>query len=243
MTKISILTPTIRKKGLDLVRNALKKQSFRSFEWLIASKFNPEIPEASWVKDEFEGGFWAINRIYNQLVKEVKTDLLISWQDYTYSKFDTLERFYFHYQDEPKTLVTAVGNKYTQVLPELGAMVWKDPRERILGQSNFYSCNYIDIEYNLCAIPKEAIYAIGGFDEDLDFIGYGHGFSELERLHILGGYDFKIDQSIKSYSLAHERYKDWDEHNFVNKDMTFIPEYIDRRKKYLENPNLGFLKG
>lgn len=241
--KISVLTPTIRKAGLDLVRKALKNQSFTDYEWLIGSKFDPEIPEAKWVKDEFEGGYWTINRIYNKLVKEAKGELLISWQDYTYSKYDTLDRFWFHYQEEPKAIVTCVGHKYTQVLPELGAVIWRDPREKPPEHANYYQCNYIDIEYNLSAIPKAAIYSIGGFDEALDFMGYGHGFSEMERLAILKEYVFKIDQSIKSYSLVHDRPKDWDEHNFVNPDRSWKDFWLKHSAKYLDNPKLNYLDG
>ena len=55
--KLSIITPTIRKKGLEIVRNSLKNQSYRDYKWLIGSPFDPEIPETIWIKDDFKGGF------------------------------------------------------------------------------------------------------------------------------------------------------------------------------------------
>lgn len=233
ITVISVLTPTIRPEGLEIVNKALKRQTFKDFEWLIGSPFEPGY--GTWVKDDFEGGYWTLNRMYNKLIKQCKGDVVVSWQDYTFAKPDTLERFFTHYLSDPKTLVSAVGNKYTEVYPELGEITWKDPRERD-DQGSYYYCFFNDIEWNLCLCPKSALYEVGGFDEKLDFLGFGmDGYGVNERLSLIGGYEFALDQAIKSYSLSHGRVENWERDNAIH------GAYANRRKEYLVAPRLKYL--
>ena len=222
MKSISVITPTARgKKGLELVEKALKQQTFQNFEWLVQDKTPVK-----------KGNVWSLNHDYNLLVKRAKYPLLVSWQDYTYAKPDTLERFYNHFKQEPKTLVTAVGNKYTD--DSWTVMVWKDPRERDdLGA--YYPCHPIDWEANLGSLPRQAAYDIGGWDEFLDKRFGIDNISVVERIDALHKYDFKIDQSVKSYSLEHGRPKDWDKKHAMH------GFYEERKKAYIENPVLNYL--
>lgn len=247
--KISIITPSIRPAGVELVDTALARQTFKNFEWLIcgplgaAELFNKNI---EYSKHKYlgnpplkEGMYWDLNFSYNRLIKESAGELIISWQDYTFADADALEKFWFHYQNEPKTLVSAVGNKYREVYPERKEQLWQDPRERNdLGM--FYSVYPQDIEWNLCSVPKQALYDIGGFDEGLDFVGFGmDGYQVNHRLDDLGGYDFKIAQDIKSYSLVHGRVENWDKHNVLG------PKYEQRVTELKQSgkwPVLDFLK-
>ena len=227
--KISILTPTVREKGLALVEKSLRGQSFRDFEWIVVT---PRISPPQWWFDKVlptdyrgiwldlpkkkKGTVWSLNRDYNEAIKDARGDLVISWQDWTFAKADTLENFWQHYKDDPKVIVSAVGNKYES--DSWDVMIWKDPRMRDdLG--SYYPVNFCDIEFNLCSVPKEAFYAIGGWDEGLDkWVGMD-GYSVVDRLENLGGWDFKIDQSIKSYSLGHGRIggeKWWEENNALH---------------------------
>lgn len=237
---ISILTPTIRKEGLGIVAKALRRQTFQDFEWLVGSPF--EVDFATWVKDDFEGGFWTLNRIYNRLISTSKGELIISWQDFTYADPDTLEKFWNLYKAEPNVLVSAVGNKYEQVYPERKGLVWKDPRETDK-YGTYYPCFWNDIEWNLCSIPRKALYDVGGFDEELDFRGYGmDGYGVNERINTLGGYDFKLNQTIKSYSLTHPRVggsEDWEKNNLIHGG------YQKRKQELMEQgkwPVLDYLK-
>jgi len=234
---ISVITPTIREGGLELVSRALRRQTVE-FEWLIGSPFNPKIEGAKWVEDDFGGGFWSLNRIYNKLIKAASGDLIVSWQDFTSATPQALEKFLFHFNNEPKTLVTGVGNKYTDT--NWVAKVWQDPRERV-DQGSFYQCDFSDIEWNFCAVPKQAIYDVGGFDERLDFLGFGmDGYSVNERIFDLGGYDFKIDQSNKSFSTTHDRIGGWENNNLIHGG------YVQRKRELIDNgtwPVLNFLQG
>lgn len=234
---ISVLSPTCRLEGLKLVEKALKRQTEQSFEWVIGSRVKPEnltIPFI-WVQDppKEEGLYWTVYRSYNLMLKASKGDLIVSWQDYTYADPTALEKFLFHFNEEPKTLVTAVGGKYAD--ETWSSKTWQDPRERT-DSGSYYQCKHNDIEWNLAAVPKEAIYAVGGFDEYMDKFSSLCGLDVLERLNAIGGYDFKIDQTIKSYSTEHGRLPDWDE------KTPFKGAWGERIKYYIEHgPVLDYL--
>lgn len=235
--KITVITPTIRKEGLALVDKALNNQTFTDFEWLIGSKFEPkDFTRASWIEDKHEGGIWTLNRCYNDLIKNSKGELIVSWQDFTWSDKYALEKFWYAYECEPRTLVSGVGNKYED--ESWTQKNWQDPRERS-DQGTFYGCDFADIEYNFCAVPKIAFYEIGGFDEGADFEYFGmDGYGVNERLWTLGGWDFKLHQGIKSYSLGHGRPQGWEEKNGVH------GPYTGRKKKLFEQglwPKMNYL--
>lgn len=219
---LSVITPTSRgKEAVELVEKALSRQTYQDFEWIVEEKSSHR-----------KGMVWNLNYDYNKAIKKSKGDLIISWQDWTYAKPDTLEKFAFHFTQEPKTLVTAVGNKYSD--ETWLVTTWQDPRKRS-DQGTFYPCYFNDIEFNLCSIPRQALYDVGGFDESLD-AGYGmDGYSVVDRINLLGGYDFKIDQTIESFSLEHERPKDWEELNWIHR-------YVPIHDQYLKKPKLSFLE-
>ena len=220
---ISVLTLSVRPEGLALVEKALKRQTFKDFEHIIQGR---AIPLA-------DPNVWTLNYDYNEAIKKSKGDLIVSWQDWTYADPTALEKFWFHYQQEPKTLVTAVGNKYAD--DTWTVKTWQDPRERS-DQGTFYPCYFNDIEFNLCSIPRSALFDIGGFDESLDRYFGMDGYSVVDRINLFGGYDFKIDQTIKSYSLEHGRPENWEEKNA----LYIYNEKI--RPAYLANPVLPYLQ-
>ena len=233
---ISVLTLSVRHEGLKLVEKSLKRQTYRDFEWVIVSPEKPTnltLPFV-WVKDAEKkpGNYWSIYASSNLGVKACQHPLIVSWQDYTYTNPDTLERFWRHYQTEPKTIVSAVGNKYTD--ETFTVMTWKDPRERndIL---RFYECYPNDIEINLASFAKEAFYAVGGFDETLDKYSSLCGLDVLVRLDKLGGWAFKLNQDIKSYSLEHGRLPNWSENE------PFNGPWQAKQREYLDNPVLHYL--
>ncbi len=198
---ISVITPSVRPDGLYLVEKALKRQTFRDFEWIVQGR-EGEKPDDL---------VWTLNRDYNHAIRKAKGELVVSWQDWTYAKPDALERFWNHYLAEPKTLVTGVGNKYQD--DTWSVVIWQDPRERS-DQGSYYPCYWMDVEWNFASIPREAIYAVGGFLESFDQYFGLDAYNVNERINEVGGYDFKIDQSIRSYSLTHGRPDKWDELNW-----------------------------
>lgn len=232
MSSISIITPTIRPEGLEIVKKGLDRSIIPYEEWLIGSSFEPKY--GKWVKDDFTGGIWTLNRCLNKLIKEAKGDLIVSIQDYTFFAPDALDKFNFYYKQDSRNIISGIGDKYEEVYPERGKKVWVDPRRDVY--EKFSECPFHYIEGNFCAIPKQAFIDIGGFDESMDFIGFGLDFySLLDRLDIQGKYKFYIDQTNESYSLTHGRVKDWDERNID------AQTYKGLREKYVINPVLSYL--
>ena len=220
---VSIITPLGRsKEKLQVVEKALKRQSFKDYEWLIEERQEPLA----------QGKYWDVYAGYNRMVKRAKGELLISWQDSTFAKSDTLEKFVYHYQQEPKTIVSAVGNKYSD--DSWTVKTWQDPRERD-DQGSYYYVNHPDIELNLCSLPKQAIYDVGGFDETLDYYSSLCGLDVLQRLWLQGGWKFALDQTIKSFSLEHGRLKGWDE------NTPFKGAWEKKCEEYQNNAKLNYL--
>ena len=220
---ISVITPSIRKEGLKLVEKALKRQTLDEYEWIVNDK-------------RYEGGVWGLGRAYNDLIRQAKGELIVSWQDYTFANPDCLSRFWNCYEKNPNSIVSAVGNKYKD--DSFMVKTWQDPRQRS-DQGTFYECYPWDIEANLCAVPKQAFYDVGGFDEEMDFIAYGFDARGVfERLDMVDGYKFYLDQANESFSLEHDRPKDWDKNNFI---LT----WLDYKAKNIEKgryPALDYLK-
>lgn len=220
--KISVITCTVRPEGLKLVEKSLNRQTFQDFEFIVQGKDKPTP----------EGYAWTLNHDYNVAIKKAKANLIVSWQDYTYAGPDTLEKFYTHFQQHPNYLVGAVGNKYQS--EEFLVETWHDPRMRT-DQGSFYPCYFSDIEWNLASIPSKAIFDVGGFDESLDKYFGMDAFSVNERIAMIGGYDFYLDQTIKSYSLEHGRFDKWEELNAIH------GPYQEIKKSYVENPRLTYI--
>ena len=230
--KITIITPSIRRDGLAIVNRGIRRQTTEDFEWLVVSP--EDYGYGTWVKDpgKNEGDYWSVYKAMNEAVRHAKGEIVVSWQDHTYAPPDTLEKFLDHYNREPKTIITGVGNKYSD--ESFMVKTWQDPRERN-DQGSFYGCYPNDIELNLASFPTEAFYKVGGFDEDLDKYSSLCGLDVLMRLDMVGGYDFKIDQTIKSYSTEHGRLPGWDE------NTPFNGIWQKKLLEYADKPVLSYL--
>jgi len=235
MSKISILTPTIRKDGLEIVRKALKRQTFKDFSWFIGSKFDPGIAEATWVKDDFTGGFWTLNRIYNKMVSATNSNmdnhLLVSLQDNIWIEKDGLEKFYTC-QKDTGGLISGVGDQYEEIdnhgKPNI--VCWNDPR-KTNKYGSFYECNWNDLEFNWACFPRSLYLAVGGMDEKLDFLGYGGDQLQLcNRLNDYGA-KFYLDQTNESFTLRHGREDFGGQNNWDKHHVLFNGEYQKRRQE------------
>lgn len=242
---ITVITPTVRPDGLKPVEMALKRQTDKDFEWIVIAPQHINISGYKRIDQllsdppKTEKLTWTLNRAYNKAVKKASGDLIISWQDYTFADPDAIEKWRYHFEMEPKTLVTGVGHKYQQVYPYPMLRSWVDPR--ISDEwGTYYGCGFMDVEWNFAGIPRDAIYAVGGFDEELDALGYGmDAYSVNERLNDLGGWDFKIDQTLKSYSLEHGRPEDWEQKNLVHGGYESRKQDLKFRSKW---PVLEYLQ-
>ncbi len=205
--KVSVITPTVRKSGLEIVRKSLSKQTFKNMDWLIGSPFDPEIEEATWIHDNFTGGCWSLNRIYNALLKSATGDIVVSLQDNIYIPPDGIEKFVNNLEKLGKqALISGVGHQYARLnkygKPEI--KIWEDPRKTDK-YGILYESMPADCEWNWCAFYKDAIFDVRGFDEKMDFRCMGvDAFQVNQRLNDLG-YKFYLDQNNESFTLRHDR--------------------------------------
>jgi len=217
MAKITVITPSVRPLGLKLVKQALAYQDFKDYEWIICSPKTME-KEVKEVLGDFPYTFignpplkpwqvWDLNYSYNRMVEKSHGELLVSWQDYTFADARLLGTLWKHYQEDPKALVSVLGNKYPD--DDFDIPAWIDPRYA----RNEY--NWQDIEWNLCSCPKKLLYDVGGFYEGMDKMFGLDGYSVNHRLVDSKLAHFKLEKECKTYSLFHGRVKDWDKKNFL----------------------------
>ncbi len=242
---LSIITPTIRKEGLAIIRDALLQQTFTDWEWLIGSSFDPEIDEARWIKDEFKDGYWSLNRIYNKLVSAAQGELIITWQDWIWVPSEGLQKFVDASIQYPNAVISGVGDQY-ESLDKFGrpqVKIWSDPRKNA-NYGSFYEIFPNDAEWNWCLIPKDNFYLVGGMDEQLDFLGYGGDQLQIGERMDEAGVKFYIDQTNESYTIRHSRKEFGGQENWDKNHVLFNGKY-DTRKEELKNegkwPKLDYL--
>ena len=255
MPKITVITPTIRPDGLQIVSDALKKQTFKDFEWLVGSPFKPEQDNAIWVKDDFKDGFWSLNRIYNKLFKKARGKHVVSIQDHIWVPPTALERFLgaleglVATEKTSKVVISGVGDQYERLgqygKPEV--KIWKDCRKRS-DYGSLYEIFWNDAEFNWVIFPKNLVNLVGAFDQKLDFLGFGGDQLQFcERLNEVG-VKFFIDQSNESFTLRHDRgdfggQKEWDsKHVLFAKGKSGLSIYDERKMELVKNGNWPILK-
>lgn len=206
-----------------------------SWQWIVISPLDIEDDTALVLKDppKSEGDYWSFNKAMNEAIRHSEGELIVSVQDFTEFKPDGLEKFWFYFTNGyDRSLISGVGDKYD----EDGQKIWTDPR-RTDKYGTFYECFPNDIEFNYCAVPRQAFYDVGGFDEYLDkFAGMDH-ISVQERLNDLG-YKFYLDQTNESMSLHHGRLPEWDNNHAMHGG------YQARKKDLIERkiwPKLSYL--
>jgi len=205
---LSVLTVSNRPDRLKIVEDCLNKQTFKDFEWVVDNTTNKP-----------EGYVWALNRAMNNAIKKSKGDLLVLIQDSIWFSPDALEKFNFHFINNPQACVSGVGDQYDQLdeNDKPRHKVWIDPRKRA-DMGSFYECLPDDWEANFASLPRHLIYAIGGWDEEMDqYYGFDNVAVALRLKEV--GAKFFLDQTNESFSYVHNRPTDWNENNWGNHDF------------------------
>ena len=226
---ISVVTPSVRPEMLAFVDKCLKRQTFKEWEWIVISPIESEF--GNWVQDppKRKEDFYRLNGAWNAGFKKAKGDLIISIQDGIWFPPDMLQKFWDHYQTNPKAIVGAIGYQYERIengKPE--GQMWRDPRATT-NHGSFYECTPKDVEWSVCSMPRQALFDVGGLDEEFDKYA---ALSEKEcniRMDMMR-YKTNLDQSIEYRALHHPRLSaDWDEHYFKG------CEYFDKCMKEILN--------
>ncbi len=190
MPKITVVSPSNRKDGLAIVERCLCEQTFPSWEWIV-------------IGEKKEGDFYNLNKAWNLAFNKAQGELIVSIVDYTEFAPDTLERLWNRYIENPITLISGVGMQYDK-----GELVWSDPRYQ---NKQIYPISPIDMEFRLASIPRRAIQAVGGMDEEYDKVVANSEKELCMRIASLG-YLCLIDTNIVYKFYKHEDHgKEWDE--------------------------------
>lgn len=211
--KISVITTTIRPEGLKQVRNALLKQSFKDFEWIVEVNWTGEVD---------------FNASMNRALKRAQGELVVSIQDFITPPEDGLQQFWDAYQKQPAFYTAPVGQTLDGKTAE-----WDWRYERKADDI----CNWQEWEIDYGSAPTKALLDIGGFDEELD---KAWGFDNVNvglRAHNAGHKFYNLPNN-KAIALKHD---DLMEHPFRKlRDPVLHNKRLDDIRKGLYNIDTNY---
>lgn len=211
--KISVITPSTRNEMLPIVEKCLKRQDFTDFQWIVVGPIDiTSVKPDLILKDppKQEGDFYTLCKGWNKAYAHAKGELIINIQDGLWFPPDTLSKFWYHYQNNPRSILSAIGHQYDQ-MDDRGVptnKMWHDPRSKT-GVS-FEEVPPSEIEFCMSSIPKQALLECGGIDEEYDTAAAVCEKEMCWRLNKMN-WDFYIDHTIEYKAIHHPRLNDaWD---------------------------------
>ena len=235
--KISVVTPTIRREGLDLILESLSKQTFKDFEFIVCSPFPVYDERVRWIMErpKHEGDYYSLEKSWNDLFRNSKGELIVTVCDLEYIKPDALERLWARYEEDPCACVSGFGDQFKDVVNGVGVnLVWSDIRPRVYAPSNI-----VNFDQALCSFPRKAVFAVGGLEEDFDRVA-ANGEHEFCMRLVKFGYSLWLDPEIQYIAKFHPRINDkWDEMFKKGQDMLKIYEDLIINHNRLKLDYLG----
>lgn len=222
---ISVITPTARPELLPIIEKCLKRQDFEDWEWIIVSpkEINTVTPTLL-LKDppKEPDDFWTLCKGWNKAYANAKGDLIVNIQDGIWFPPDILSKYWFHFINKPRILISAIGHQYDQ-FDELGMpihKVWHDPRSKT--GVTFEEVPPSEMEMVMCSIPRQALEECGGIDEEYDKVNGAQEKEMCWRLNKMN-WDFFIDHTIEYRAIHHPRLsEDWDKVYFEKTTPLFV---------------------
>ena len=179
--KISVITPSIRPKGLEITQKCLAEQTFQDFEWLVEIG----IPERG--ND--------LSRALNRMIRRSKGEYIVMLQDNIKIGKDGLEKF-LEVANEKK-LICGAGGKTTD---------WENVKYDWREAGEYREVDYMKWEGDWAIAPRKAFLDVGGYDEEYD----NHwSFDNVEiafRMSKLG-YTFWVLPDNKSIHYDHDKFE------------------------------------
>ena len=220
--KVSVIYPTARHGGLDILEKCMKEQTHEDFEVLILDELRRNFMPNRSTKFIFveppnkkAGMFWNLSASLNAGVRAAKGELIVLLQDYIWVPKEGLARYVEKAIQEPKGLISGVGHQYEFPAynddPTGAYSIWKDWPGEPSGEKTFtdprmerpgfYLCNPVEWEANWSCFRKEVWETIGGFDEEFD-AGWGYDNVNFSERAQLAGYHLFLDthNEVKCYS-------------------------------------------
>jgi GT2 family glycosyltransferase len=223
MPKVSIIYPTARFGGLDILEYSLLHQTFQDFEVLVVDELRRKeiIDSLGWIYVEpppkKPSMWWNLDSSLNTAIRQSKGEIIIQINDYVYVPPDGIQKFLDRHSQEPKALISGVSDQYLAYSPDnptglfsiwnshpmipQGEKVFSDPRKESTNKG-FYITIPLLFEGNWCAYPKQAWIDIGGYDEAFD-IGWGYDNVEFAERATFYGYHVFLDTENEVYCYSH----------------------------------------
>lgn len=219
--KISVITPTIRPKGLEIIQECLKRQTLQDFEWLV----EVGVP----------GKGHDLNAAFNRMVKRAKGELLIFYEDYTKILDDGLERFWKAHEEHPDTMFTSPLGKVDSFTDPHPRWDWRANKQKET-QKDYTNCLSRCWEIDWGCAPKKALFDVGGFDTELDKWWSGDNVSVAIRAE-MKDWKFKCLFTNPAVAWDHDAHQ---MHPFRDKfNSSFLADRINAYKAGLQVDQLS----
>lgn len=228
--KVSLLLITARPGGMDILRANLRRQLEKPHQVVLVDALYDQRREAvrvyfdglkvSHIPDPPKERLCNIEVALNEGVRRCQGDLIVFLQDYVWIPRHGIRRFVRAQRANGPCLVSGVGNvgsEPSEVADSSGlisvfgrdygdmpeGVSWADPR--ITMERGVIRCHPGEWELNWACAPREAIEAIGGFDETY---GDGWAWGNVDfayRAHHIG-YDTYVDMDNRCVAFPHDEY-------------------------------------
>lgn len=178
--KISVITPSIRPKYLDIAQECLENQTFQDFEWLV--------------EVDLRNRGYQLPSAWNKLLSRAQGDIIVMYQDCIKIDNDFLEKI--ANKDHNKKAYTYPLGKVMNFADEKIQWDWR----------NYFDSRPIEPfqwEIDIASAPKELFYDVGGFDEEFNK-GWSWENVEIAYRAEQAGYTFYVDNEIKGLALDHD---------------------------------------
>lgn len=223
MPKISVIMPTARYGGLDVLLQSMYHQTVQADEILVVDELRrkKEIENQGFKYVEppakKPGMWWNLDASLNAAIRQASGDLIVQINDYVWVPSDGIAKFVARHAVEPKALISGVSDQFRAPLPDNpcgkfsvwntwpgnpdGEKVFSDPRKESTNQG-FYLTIPLLFEGNWCAYPRQAWVDIGGYDEAFD-AGWGYDNVEFAERATFHGYHVFLDTENEVRCFSH----------------------------------------
>lgn len=173
---ISVLTPSIRPKGLAIVQRSLREQTFTDFEFLveIGLGLKPDL-----------------NKALNKMLSRARGEIVVIWEDYIKVPSYALRYILEAYDGDFVTYPVGKTLDWKNVKWDWRIDKSKEVEPRLW-------------EMDFASAPLKAFFEVGGFDEDFDRGWSCENVWLAERAAKLG-YKFFCDVNIKALAYDHDK--------------------------------------
>ena len=176
---ISVITPSIRPKGLAITQRCLAEQTFKDFEWLVEIG----IPERG----------LDLSRAFNRMLKRARGEWVVILQDYIKIEPDGLEKF-LKIADKKKLFTGAVGK----------TLDWKSAKWDWRESGKFRKIDFRHMEIDWAFGPLQAFKDVGGFNEEYDQFWSSENVEIAFRME-RSGYTFWVMPENKALHYDHDK--------------------------------------